>query len=180
VRIVQASPKFAPVAGAWRIFRDTRAPGDRPHHVANTILRQTGIQWPPIPIENITSQLGLPVFYGQKSAGWTGAADTTQDPPVIWIEAGHQVDCQRLTIGHELGHILLHPSQRTYTCNFYEQVFIGNPLEDEAEEFAISLLVPLWLLEPMVSTPRRSDSASLASIFNVQQRAINAQLRKLA
>jgi IrrE N-terminal-like domain len=178
---VQAGPKTVPSSEAWRLIRASRTPSERPHHIANRILRQAGVLFPPIPIHEIVSQLGLQVIYAPKVAGWAGAVDMTLYSPPIWLESAHLPQCERLTLAHELGHVILHPFGRVITCRAPHVVAgsdtEGTPEEREAEEFALSMLVPLWLLEPMADSPSRRSR--LANTFDVHEYAIQAQLRKL-
>ncbi len=159
----------------WYRFRDQREPSDRPHHVANQILRGFGVVVPPVPLEAIATWLGVRVLAAH-DPGWEGAVDSTIDPPTVWINSANAATRQRFTLGHELGHVLLHPlGQRLRDATFAPR---GDVLEHGANEFATAILIPLWLLEPIVIGSSLTTSG-LAALFNVSPGAMGIQLAKL-
>jgi IrrE N-terminal-like domain len=159
----------------WRVIRESRPADARPHHVANVILRRLEIFRPPVPVEEIVPRLGVRVLKTE-SPGWIGAVDSTIDPPTVWIDSDDFAVRQRFTLGHELGHLLLHPlGRKLRDANFARK---GDVEEAEANEFAAALLIPLWMLEPIVVGTGRSPQV-LASMFGVSQGALSLQLRKL-
>lgn len=148
---------------AWRAIRELKKPDDRPHHVANIILRRSGVKHPPVSVNDIARRLGVEVLF-KSNPGWEGAMDSTIDPPVIWVNSDNHPVRQRFTVGHELGHILLHPLGQLFRDRTFAEP--GDRLEHEANEFAAAILMPLWLLEPIVTSSRRSPK-ELVELFNV-------------
>ena len=86
------------------------------------------------PIKNLTSLLenagavvGRSDFGGASVSGMTFQVPGL--PPLILLNRGHPADRMRLTLGHELGHVIMH---KYPTPN----------MEDEAFEFASAFLLP--------------------------------------
>lgn len=50
--------------------------------------------------------------------------------------------------------------------------------EEKINEFALSILIPLWMLEP-IATSSPHTVEELSKIFNVTQKAMYLQLQKL-
>jgi Zn-dependent peptidase ImmA (M78 family) len=153
-----------------------RTADDRPHHVANIILRRMGVTRPPVSVESIAIKLGVKIER-KSNPGFIGAVDSTCDPPVIILDQDGALVRQRFTIAHELGHLFMHPLGLLLRESTFARS--GQRSEEEANEFAASLLMPLWLLEPIVTGSRRSEK-DIANLFVVSQGALALQLQKLA
>lgn len=159
----------------WRSIRAATAADADPASVANVVLRALDIRSPPIPISDMAKRLGVRVVE-VSNPGWLGAVDPTASPAVIWVDAASHRVRKRFTIAHELGHLLLHPLTR----RFRDATF-ANPrdkAEVDANEFAASLLMPLWMVEPLLSD-RNIGRRDLADQFFVADGAMNMQLAKL-
>lgn len=159
----------------WQRFNSTRLREDRPNHVATRILRAYGVRKPPVDVEAIAKWLELRVER-LPNPGWDGAADTIARPAVLWVNSNTVETRQRFTLAHELGHAVLHPVGRQYRDATFAPE--GNRAEIDANEFAASLLIPLWMLEPLV-TSTRCSTAQLAALFKVSPGAMGIQLEKL-
>ncbi|WP_437654708.1 ImmA/IrrE family metallo-endopeptidase [Sorangium sp. So ce1182] len=165
----------APQTSLWRVIRDEKADDDRPHHVANMVLRRLEIEQPPVPVELIVLQLGIRLKE-QPSAEWIGQVDPTVDPPVISINSDDALVRQRFTMAHEIGHLLLHPLNRMFRDTTLARR--GDVREEEANEFAASLLMPLWMLDRFAKS-KRYDATAIAGFFKVSYGALAMQLKKL-
>lgn len=159
----------------WRALRRERTGDDRPHHVANMVLRRFKIDKPPVPVERIAVDLGTKLVR-EPATGWVGAIDSTIDPPTIWVNSNDAVVRQRFTIGHELGHLLMHPLNKLLRDATFARP--GDAIEEEANEFAAALLMPLWMLEPIAKLPN-TKASDIAAWFKVSHGALAIQLRKL-
>ncbi|WP_438014953.1 ImmA/IrrE family metallo-endopeptidase [Sorangium sp. So ce315] len=159
----------------WRVIRDEKADDDRPHHVANMVLRRLGIEHPPVPVELIALQLGVRLKE-QASSEWIGKVDPTVDPPVIWINRSDALVRQRFTLAHEIGHLLLHPLNRMFRDTTLARR--GDLREEEANEFAAALLMPLWMLDRFAKS-KQFDATAIADFFKVSHGALAMQLKKL-
>lgn len=140
---------------------------------AEDILQAFGVVRPPVPVERIVRDLGIPLVQVDEP-GWSGAVNSTPDGrATIFVRRGDVPWRQRFTIAHELGHLLLHEG-----VQHRDDTFRGTPQESEANDFAANLLMPLWMLE---SAARRqgSDAARLARIFGVSEQAMDIRLGRL-
>ena len=181
------------VHGAPRAFRPL---GARPPDLARKILREHGVERPPVPVNHLAHQLGVEVWpasslfegpldgeerarvFGIRATGLAylrSAALTRSDvaPPTVWLHDWLPSDHRRIALAHSLGHILLHPPGV-----YAEDSFSGSVEESEANEFAVSLLAPLWMLEPLVSS-RPPNADELSSLFDVPHHPMNVQLANL-
>lgn len=162
----------------WRTLRDERKPTDKPHHVANMVLRACSITRPPVNVYAIAQKLGVNVV--KRSVGFAGQVEPFENPPRITVNADDAITRQRFTVAHEIGHLMLHDPQKSEKY-MRDSTFArrGDRIEEEANEFAASLLIPLWMLEPIAaySSPAPRE---LANFFQVSQNALVLQLRKIA
>lgn len=122
----------------------------------NSILEQSGIKRPPVPVEKIARQLGALVRYELvEEEDLSGALSREHGTPVIAVNSLHHENRQRFTIAHELGHLQLHagtlyfdhhtPFQKRFRRGLASQ---GTDQEEiEANFFAASLLMPRLFLE---------------------------------
>ena len=159
----------------WLDVRHNREAGDKPHHMANYVLHRMGITRPPVPVEAIARNLGVKVIH-KANLGPAGILQSTREEAIMWVNGSDSGVRQRFTIAHELGHLLLH----TIGIQFRDHTFgpSRDLKETEANDFAAALLMPLWLLEPIVVGSKRGTEA-LADLFDVSVAALNVQLSKL-
>lgn len=159
----------------WLEVRHEREAGDKPHHMANYVLRRMGVIRPPVPVEAIARDLDVKIVR-KPSLGAAGILQSTRNDATIWVNGSDQPVRQRFTIAHELGHLLLH----AIGIQFRDHAFgpSRDAKETEANDFAAALLMPLWLLEPIVVGSKRGTD-QLAALFEVSVAAINVQLSKL-
>lgn len=83
--------------------------------------------------------------------------------PVIYVNSNLSPDRYRLTIAHELGHIIFH---------FGNKVSQERDLEGEAYEFAIELLVPEINIKPYFTKVSIDKLADLKSYWYVSMQAL--------
>ena len=155
----------------WNAFRqelDDRAP-----HVARRVVRAFGLRAPPVPVEEVVANLGVRVER-RPTPGWDGALVSTHSPPIVWVNGDQRATRQRYAIAHELGHLLMHPTGVYRDATFAS----GSEQERDANEFALELLIPLWMLEPII-TSRRLTTLQVSAMFNVSPGAMGSQLEKL-
>jgi len=148
--------------------------GAAPAYVAEFVLRTLGVVTPPVDVHEIAARLGVQVR-NVPSPGWLGAVDPTAEPAMIWINDASARVRKRFTLAHELGHLLLHPlTSRHRDASFARP---ADKIEKDANEFAASMLAPLWMLEPMLSNPRTTKE-QLARMFDISDGAMAMQLSK--
>lgn len=159
----------------WLVIRHEIEAGDKPHQVANYVLRRMRVTRPPVPVERIASDLGVKIIR-KPSLSMAGVLQSTRADATMWINGSDHPHRQRFTIAHELGHLLLH----AIGTQFRDHAFgpSSDWKETQANDFAAALLMPLWLLEPIVTGSRRGTK-DLSELFEVSVAALNVQLSKL-
>jgi Zn-dependent peptidase ImmA (M78 family) len=151
----------------WRWMKANRmSPSD--------ILRHFGIIKPPVPVREIAESMGVQVAFSL--LGHAGEIEFLEDKqPRITINYTDVEVRQRFTIAHELGHLMLH----TLEGRHRDTNFTGSPVEVAANKFAASLLMPFWMLEPLVAE-EGAVAHRLAPLFGVSERAMEIRLDMMA
>ncbi|GED34999.1 ImmA/IrrE family metallo-endopeptidase [Brevibacillus centrosporus] len=90
--------------------------------------------------------------------------------PIIHINQDSDESEQRYTCGHELGHLFLHPKVNTPFLR-KNTLFSIDRIEREANQFAVELLIPDYLIQEYRHTPMTLNEA--ASIYGVPQEMVN-------
>lgn len=143
---------------------------------ADTLLHKLGIYAPPIDVEAVARALGVNVTY-LPWAAYPGRLVVTDDAAEIEVSKFAQVPFrQRFTIGHELGHLMLHDVTEAYRPGGWHS---DDPMEIEANRYAADLLMPLWMLDP-VAMSYGADVPRLARMFQVSEAAMRVRLGNLA
>lgn len=142
------------------------------------LLRTFAMTTPPIDVQRLASRMGVDVLF-DPDLECAGVLRAALDPPsaVMTIRERDAEVRRRFTIAHEIGHLLLHPIvDVVYRDDSYRGT--GRPWasrESEANAFAAELLIPDFMLGPVV---RAIPSVSkLASAFGVSDRAMEIRLR---
>ena len=123
--------------------------------VVRSLLKQHGIESPPIPIDRLTSKLDLEVrsqrLRGRALLGFYLQKSHATAKPLLFINSSHHPNIQRSTLAHELGHFFL-ARKEVYVDRLGEvksrgvSVEAADPEEIKAEEFAAELLMPRFML----------------------------------
>ena len=114
------------------------------------ILRDAGIIEPPVDVEAIAGLLFLSIV---QSDTREHHARAVLEHGEIRVNASESRTGRRFSIGHEIGHYLLHPDGFVFSTHedTESELYSANPdkeLEDEADYFSGVLLVPpRWLRE---------------------------------
>ncbi len=100
----------------------------------------------------------------------------------IWkmaVNTFHHPTRQRYTIGHELGHIILHGTTQKI---FKDKVFFrngeSNRIEIEANDFAAKLLMPKYEFERFIKD-EHSDISKISKHFGVSSLAVRYRAKNL-
>ncbi len=141
----------------------------------DSILQTFAIKTPPVDVFGIARRLGVTVRHVEQP-GWAGAVQSRGSNAVIWVKVADSVVRRRFTLAHELGHLLLHDTQGIAFRD--NNRFSGGPEERDANSFAGQLLVPLWMLEPLV-LGLGPDITGLARIFRVSESVMRIRLATL-
>lgn len=123
-------------------------------------------------------QWGMPVGPVRNLVGWIEAAGcliieedfgTTRvdgmsqwinDIPLIYINAAAPTDRKRLTLAHELGHLVLHATEVT------------EDIEDQANAFAAEILMPIEVIRPQLRGLRVGSLMDLKREWGVSMGAL--------
>ena len=115
---------------------------------AAEILRDAGITNPPVDVAGIAASLFLDIVQsGTQGHGGRALLEFGE----IRVSASESMTGQRFSIGHEIGHYLLHPDDLVFSAHEDPESELyaedpANELEREANYFSGVLLVPpLWL-----------------------------------
>lgn len=148
--------------------------------VARKVLKDCGIQKPPVDIQQILSKLGytyleVPTFSDEVDALFL----EKNGEQYATVNANHHPHRKRFSLAHELGHIRM-----GHALEYYDDFFsLDEPptkkrhsekekfFEVEANAFAGELLVPLELLK--VEFKSTQDIDDLAKIFFVSTHVIS-------
>ncbi len=154
-------------------------------------------RWPsfarvPVPIDEILAHLNVRV------RPITDITDdpmlATVDPGVIYLNQSAPLIDQRFAAAHHFGHLILHEHNESFTQRAWvdpskprepkvmtPHTYDGDDaldVEREANTFASHLLMPMWLLEPIVTLGGRSTD-EVAALFQVPPNALRWQLGRL-
>ena len=119
-------------------------------HEADTLRDGMGIAEPPDDVVSIAAALFLQIAEKQPWL-WNSRSLLRRDTGEIWVNAGESRRGRRFSIGHEIGHFVLHPDVEVFTqhADPASAEYSSDPdkeLEREADYFGSVLLVPpTWL-----------------------------------
>lgn len=150
---------------------------------------------PPVDVHLAASRLNITVIRNDLEREISGYLFIDGDgPPIIGVNANHDIRRQRFTIAHELGHFLLH-SPRAGKASFVDKSFfvvnrdtqssLGvDTKEVEANYFAAEILMPALGLYRDVARSAVSDNLTvlcktLANAYHVSPDAMRFRLSNL-
>ena len=118
------------------------------------LLAENGITEAPVQVAKITKAEGLRIFVDSLEGDLSGFLYRDKAQAVIGVNTHHHPVRQNFTIGHELGHYLLHDQEQLHVDHEFrvrlrsDVSSQGTDLaEREANFFAASLLMPKEFLE---------------------------------
>lgn len=155
----------------------------KPHGAARELLDSYGIKKPPVKLEELVEQLGIPLlpwkFPNSLSALIVEVADGDY---VIGMNKDHPDNRRRFSIAHETGHAVLR-HKAGYYLEFFDTA-LGDPPnyhpgdEREANAFAAALLMDeRWLREDWASGKR--SASQLAHDYEVSAEAMSFRLMNI-
>lgn len=146
---------------------------------AAQVLEMVGINAPPVDVHRIAEELGFDVIPFDFPKAVSGVTFIEGGVKSIGVNASDPPTRQRFSVAHELGHYLHgHESYDESKVHVEEnRGFLNNHnrQEQEANEFAAELLMPLFLLRQDVTSPEL-DVAELARRYRVSEQAMWIQL----
>lgn len=156
------------------------------------LLRDNGITEPPVNVELVAASLGIVLRRTPTKDEVSGfLLQQGSGPVMIGVNSLHHPNRQRFTIGHEIGHYVLHDFDKVHVDNFVvklrsEASSTGDDKEEvEANRFAAELLIPSEMLSKELSelgvTDLLDDRAMqrLAKLFQVSVQAMSNRLISL-
>jgi Zn-dependent peptidase ImmA (M78 family) len=163
---------------------------------ASEILDKFSMRRYPVDVELLAKRLGIKVVAGDMDGAVSGFLKKDGDITVIGVNSGHSIKRQRFTIGHEIGHCILHLDEaspmfvdKSSTSAFFardrESAWGVHSKEIEANSFAASLLMPEDLIRDcLIKYSIRFSSIEdiawrMAKDFNVSEQAMTLRLIKL-
>lgn len=123
--------------------------------LAEDVLRQTGCDRIPVPVDRVARMLGLKVEAARFGDNVSGVIVFADDSATIGYNIAQAPVRQRFTIAHEIGHFKLHHQKRTlFIDKHYTEVYRRDQasatgdylIERQANQFAAALLMPRHLL----------------------------------
>ena len=158
------------------------------------LLRVHHIEVAPVPVESIATALGADVRYSPFDEELSGMVYIKGTTPIIGVNSVHHPHRQRFTIAHEVGHLLLHRDlianqvhidKRFPVLMRDENSATGTQrMEMEANSFAAELLMPRFLLVPMLrrngfDIDDERPLEELARKFRVSKLALDYRIRNI-
>lgn len=163
------------------------------NNAVESIRLNTGLSYPENSLLEIARELGaevvsaeLPDFNGKKVKGyikWFSSQEEREEnaPFVakIYINANQSDTTQTFTIGHELGHFLLHKNHNNFRIDLEDYSTTNDPenQETEANFFAGSLLLPKNKL--VLALREAKNLQEVADLFGVSVPAVESRMKWL-
>jgi Zn-dependent peptidase ImmA (M78 family) len=162
------------------------------------ILSSFGVRVPPVPVDRIARGLGAQLRFSPLDDELSGMIYINDGTPIIGINSLHHPNRQRFSIGHEIGHLILHRSLisgkvhvdkefrvRLPTLNRDATSALGTEkIEIEANRFSAELLMPTAFLQALANKPFDIDNEGpleeIARKFRVSRQALDFRIRNLS
>lgn len=164
----------------------------RIEQLADSLLKEVGINGPPVPIDAIVKARGIAVRQMDLKE-ISGLVVRDGNVTVIGVNKDHALTRRRFTIAHECAHALLHDGKEIHYDKDYRVDFrsgessLGVNVEEmEANFFAACILMPRRFLEadPLMSELDVEDAAptvkALAARYKVSPHAMSIRVGNLA
>lgn len=159
------------------------------------LLRENGVETPPVPVETIAESRGLQVRKQEiKNSDISGFIFRGGKNAVIGVNSSNASVRQRFSIAHELGHYLIHTQgtnkvhvDRAFEVKFRDDLSSQGIDTDEREAnlFAAELLMPWHFMEADLADVSHMDIVDdefindLAGRYNVSAQAMLFRLANL-
>lgn len=159
----------------------------------SSLLNEAGVSAPIVDVKAIAQMKGaLVVEEPIEKADFSGFLyRTSGSPPIIGVNSKHSLSRKRFTIAHELGHMLLHPTNGVHVDEAVIQMRDSRASEGtdeqeiESNRFAAELLMPREFLEADFQTmgaihaDDEDAMARLAKRYGVSPQAMAIRLSSL-
>ena len=160
----------------------------------NALLHECGVASVPVPVEKVAAFLGAVVRYSELEESLSGLLHVKEGKPIIGVNSRHPANRQRFTIAHEIGHLELHREliadqvhiDRKFPVLLRDEDSATGTrrIEVEANRFAAKLLMPSYLLVPMLKKQgfdidEEEPLKRLARKFLVSRQALEFRIRNM-
>jgi len=159
--------------------------------LAADLLKRGRVKRAPVPLEKLAvlldAEIVLQPFVGEVS----GIVHRNKDgSAVIGVNSSHNIQRQRFTIAHEIGHLLLHTDENLHVDKNFP-IGLRNELsgqavnenEIEANQFAAALLMPRDLIakdvKPLIGEDVLFAIRKLSKKYKVSEQAMSIRLSSL-
>ncbi len=162
---------------------------------AEELLRESGVQKAPVPVEDIARSLGTQLVFDNFDPDLSGILYRGKGAVIIGVNSTHNAKRQRFTIAHELGHLRLHEKQVMFVDKVVRvdrrdtTASAGvDEREIDANGFGAALLMPKKMLiseiDSITKSPKPPEDAEslidlLAERFDVSYQAMKYRLANL-
>lgn len=142
--------------------------------LVESLLREQSIHSAPVDVEKLASASGIVVRYEPAEDSLCGflLRDPIQQKVIIGVNKNHPENRQRFTIGHELGHFLLHESGKFHVDYKFRLKISEDETqrevsteEKEANLFAAELLMPAKFIKRDLDKINSPDLFEALDIF---------------
>lgn len=160
--------------------------------VVQELLRENRITEAPVPVSRIAKAKGARIFVDTLEGELSGFLFRDKEQVVIGVNMRHAPVRQNFTIGHELGHLLLHDQEQLHVDHEFRVRLRDDKSsqgtdedEREANFFAASLLMPREFLEADLAKEDYIDLledeqiSALARKYGVSTQALMNRLKNL-
>lgn len=160
---------------------------------AEELLREHGVETPPVPVEDIARSLGTQIVFDNFDSDLSGILYRGKGAVIIAVNSTHSAKRQRFTIAHELGHLRLHENQVMFVDKAVRvdrrdtKASAGiDDREIDANGFGAALLMPKTMLISEIESLTDSQKSNaetlidlLAERFEVSFQAMKYRLANL-
>ena len=158
------------------------------------LLRNHNIEVAPVPVEQVANDLGAIVRYRPFDEELSGMIYIKGARPIIGVNSLHHPNRQRFTIAHEVGHLVLHRRLIADHVHVDKRFSVlmrdansatgTQRMEMEANRFAAELLMPIFLLLPMLKRKGfdiddEKPLEELSRKFRVSKQALDYRIRSI-
>lgn len=162
----------------FNFLKRPKADFERAELLAWDTLRKSKTSYPPVCAAEIAQQNGIKVEIARLKQEYRQTIAGIIDPAsgIIVVNTEDSISRRNFTVAHCLGHIILEHDIKSPEYNIVfrhaEKRWIKSPMEQEADYFAASLLVPMDKLRGLLEMGPNLPNCYFALYFGVVEGAI--------
>lgn len=143
---------------------------------ARGILSMCEMILPPIDIYKIARAMNIDVYVGKNISYSSCIKITDKTQLSIHINYNDNEYRRRFAVAHAIGHVMLHELIEEGNCYEENSYTLKTQKEDEANKYAMGLLIPLWLLEALMFRKNIYNVEKLCDIFLVPSKVMSVRM----